>query len=78
MMFLAAGMLGCESNEEPAVKEPVDEPKLTLTADGSEVFAGESVTFTAVLDGEDVTSSATFYRSTAAGNEQLVDNTFVT
>ena len=78
MMFLAAGMLGCESNEEPAVNEPVDEPKLTLTADGSEVFAGESVTFTAVLDGEDVTSSATFYRSTAAGNEQLVDNTFVT
>ena len=36
------------------------------------------MTFTAVLDGEDVTSSATFYRSTAAGNEQLVDNTFVT
>ena len=78
MMFLAAGMLGCESKEEPAMNEPVDEPKLTLTADGSEVFAGESVTFTAVLDGEDVTSSATFYRSTAAGNEQLVDNTFVT
>lgn len=60
------------------MNEPVDDPKLTLTADVSEVFAGESVTFTAVLDGEDVTSSATFYRSTAAGNEQLVDNTFVT
>ena len=27
MMFLAAGMLGCESKEEPAMNEPVDEPK---------------------------------------------------
>lgn len=82
MMLLAVAIVGCEGTEISGTDEPIDKPvadaKLTINADIDEVFAGESVTFTAMLDNEDVTSSATFYRTTAAGNEQLVDNTFVT
>lgn len=49
-------------NPNPTPPTPQPETKtLTITASAEEVFIGESVTLTATLDGQDVTSGTVFY-----------------
>ena len=49
-------------NPNPTPPTPQPETKtLTITASAEEVFIGESVTLTATLDGQDVTSGTIFY-----------------
>ena len=49
-------------NPNPTPPTPQPETKtLTITASAEDVFIGESVTLTATLDGQDVTSGTTFY-----------------
>ena len=60
---------------------PGTQSQIQITASAEEVYTGETITFTATLDGQDVTSGTTFYKDDVAiqGNTLTsdVEDTFL-